>query len=185
MSSYGMVHLITAFMAIAAGAVVLRPPKGTRWHRTFGHLYAMSMLGVITTSFAIYGLTGSPGPFHFAAVVAAVALGGGMITVLFRRPRKGWIEAHAIWMSWSYIGLMAAFAAESLTRFVMPRAASYLESSDLWTAFWIAVGVASFLVIGVGWWITKTILPGVIERTPHAMREERRSLREAEADPTG
>ena len=99
MSSYGMVHLITAFLAIAAGAVVLRLPKGTRWHRTFGHLYAMSMLGVITTSFAIYGLTGSPGPFHFAALVAAVALGGGMITVLFRRPKKGWIEAHAIWMS--------------------------------------------------------------------------------------
>ena len=78
MDSFGMVHLITSFMAIGAGGWVLLIRKGTRWHRTLGHVYAMSMVGVIGSAFAIYDLTGSFGPFHIAAVIGAVTLFGGM-----------------------------------------------------------------------------------------------------------
>ena len=147
MTSYGTIHLITSFMAIGAGGGVVLIPKGTRWHRTLGHLYAMSMLGVLATAFAIYDLTGSFGPFHFAAIAGTITLVGGMWTVLMRRPKKNWIHAHAAWMSWSYIGLMAAFCAESMTRFG---------------------------VMGVGWWLVKTRLPSAVAATPAAMRRDRR-----------
>jgi hypothetical protein len=79
------------------------------------------MIGLIVSALSIYDLTGNFGPFHVAAIVATITLFMGLASVLLRRPRKQWIEAHATWMSWSYIGLIAAFLAESLSRFVMPR----------------------------------------------------------------
>lgn len=176
MTAVGVVHLVFSFVAIGAGSIVVLLPKGTRWHRTLGHLYATSMLGIVVTALSIYDLTGRFGPFHFAALMGAFTLAGGLWTVLARRPRKSWIEAHAIWMSWSYIGLMAAFAAESLTRFVMPRAAGFLDGARLWGVFWASVAVASLAVIVVGWWLVKTRLPGAVENTPAAVRRERAAL---------
>lgn len=176
MTPIGAVHTTFSFVAIAAGAAVLFTPKGTRWHRTLGHLYATNMVGIVVTAFALYTLTGRWGPFHFAAIAGGLTLAGGLYTVLARRPKKDWIAAHAIWMSWSYIGLMAAFASESLTRFVMPRVATFLEGNELWGAFWFAVAAASFSVVAVGYYFVKKRLPSVIAGTPQAMRLERQKL---------
>ena len=82
------------------------------------------MVGVIVTAFSIYDLTGQFGPFHAAAAVSAVSLAGGLYHVLGRQPKYTWIEWHAHWMSWSYIGLIAALTAESATRLIMPRCES-------------------------------------------------------------
>ena len=178
MSSFGMVHLITSFMAIGAGGWVMVIPKGTRWHRTLGHVYAMSMVGVVASALVIYDMTGSFGPFHVAAVIAAVTLFFGLYTVLARRPKKEWITAHAIWMSWSYIGLIAALVAETATRFVMPVLEPYFETNtQAWTVFWLCVGVASFAVFAVGWWLVKNRLAAAVAATPEAMRIERETLR--------
>lgn len=182
MSPLGVLHTTFSFVAVATGAGVMLIPKGTRWHRTMGHLYATTMLGVIVTAFTLFGLLGGFSPFHFAAIVGLVTLAGGMYAVLARRPKKGWIEAHAIWMSWSYIGLLAAFAAESLTRFVMPRMAPYFEGNQLWGMFWTSVAVASLAVFVIGSYVVKTRLPAVIARTPQVIRRERRAL-EAMEDP--
>jgi uncharacterized membrane protein len=166
---------------VGAGAVVVRLPKGTRWHRTFGHLYASSMLGTVVTAFALYNLTGGFGPFHVAAVVGGATLAGGLWTVLGRRPRKTWIEAHAIWMSWSYIGLLAALVSETATRFAMPRVArSFQDSGAVWAVFWGTVVAASVLVLVVGMWVLKHRLPDAIANTPEAMRRERRRLAEVD-----
>lgn len=181
MSETGVLHLVFSFLAIGAGGWVLLIPKGTRWHRTIGHLYGMSMLGVIVTALAIYDLTGTVGPFHVAAAIALVTLTGGMYTVLRRRPKKNWIEAHAVWMSWSYIGLMAAFVAESMTRFVMPRVQPFLEGQQLWGAFWTSVAVGTFVVCGVGARLVKTRLPAAVAKTPQIMRRERARLAEVDA----
>lgn len=179
MSTVGWTHFVFCLVAIAAGAVVVLLPKGTRWHRTWGHLYVWSMVGVVVTALSIYDMTGRPGPFHVAAVVAGLTLLGGMSSVLRRAPRSSWMEAHAAWMTWSYIGLLAAAAAETLSRFVMPLVADTLEHRALWGVFWASVGVATFAVVGVGWWLVKTRLPGALERTPEAMGREQAHLRDA------
>lgn len=182
MSSLGAVHTAFAFLAILAGGVVLRLPKGTRWHRTLGHAYAMSMVGLVVTALFIYRLTGGIGPFHVAAVVAGATLALGLGTVLLRWPRKSWMEAHGRWMSWSYVGLLAAFAAETLTRAVLPLLRPFLREEGLWGAFWGLVAVVSFLVVGAGWWMIDRYLPRAMEGTPEAVGRERRALRE-EASP--
>ena len=99
MDTLGVVHLVFSIIAISAGAVVVMNAKGTRWHRTFGHIYATSMVGLIVTAFSIYDLTGSFGPFHVAASLSAVTLSVGLYHVLARRPQYNWIAWHAEWMS--------------------------------------------------------------------------------------
>ncbi|NNF26823.1 MAG: DUF2306 domain-containing protein [Gemmatimonadetes bacterium] len=176
MTTTGGFHLAFSLIAIAAGAVVLLLPKGTRWHRTWGHGYVWSMVGVIVTSMAMYDLTGRVTPFHFAALVATVTVAGGMWTVLRRRPRGAWIEAHATWMAWSYVGLTAALVAESLTRFVMPVAADRLTTGALWPAFWALVMFGTFGAVAVGARLIRTRLPASIQRAPGAIRRERQEL---------
>lgn len=176
MTPTGTFHVLFSLGALLLGAAVLLLPKGTRWHRTWGQGYAWCMLGVIATSFAMYNLTGRLTPFHLAALVGGVTLAGGMWTVLGRRPRKHWIEAHAIWMAWSYVGLSAALVAESLTRFVMPLIVDTLERNAWWPAFWILVAAGSFGVFAVGGWLIRVRLPAAVKGTPAAMRREREDL---------
>ena len=52
MTPIGAVHFLSSLVAITMGAVVLMLPKGTRWHRTWGHGYVWSMVVVVATSFA-------------------------------------------------------------------------------------------------------------------------------------
>lgn len=162
MTSIGTVHLVFSLLAVIFGAVTLLLPKGTRWHRTWGHGYVWCMLGLIVTALVIYDLTGRVTPFHVAALVALATVGAGMWKALVRRPAHGWVEAHATWMAWSYVGLMAAFVAESLTRFVMPRLADTLEAASLWGAFWVLVGVGSFGAGAVGAWLVRRKLPEAV-----------------------
>lgn len=92
------------------------------------------------------------------------------------------MTAHATWMAWSYVGLLAAFVAESLTRFLMPVAEEWLERSSLWPAFWTLVAVGSFLTMGAGWYFIRTRLARAIANTPAAIRAEREGLRQAAAE---
>lgn len=176
MTPTGTFHLVFSLLAVLLGAVVVLLPKGTRWHRTWGHGYVWCMVGVVATSFAMYNLTGRLTPFHLAALVGGVTIGAGLWTVLGRRPKKHWIEAHATWMSWSYVGLVAALIAESLTRFAMPALAGVLERSSMWPAFWTLVAVGSFGTFAVGAWVIRRRLPDAVRSTPAAIRREREEL---------
>lgn len=181
----GAIHLISAFVTLAAGGWVLLIPKGTRWHRTLGHLYVASMIVLNATALGIYRLTGSFGPFHVFALIAFGTLIMAMATVLMRRPRKSWIEAHAGWMAGSYMGLAAAFVAETSTRLLMPWVAARYEGSTVWILFWSAVAVATAITIGAGVWLIRTRMEAAVAATPDAMRRERdhlRALLDAAAD---
>lgn len=181
MSTLGWVHTVFAVVAMAAGGVVFLLPKGTRWHRTLGHLYGTAMLGLIATAFAIYDLFGGFGPFHVAAVASLVTLAPGLGSVLLRRPRTRWLDWHAGWMVGSYIGLMCAFAAETTTRVVMPAAAPLLPPEVLPTVFWASVALASGAAGALGGRLARRYLTRSIARTPEAMRRERSALRGSEA----
>lgn len=186
MTAAGTVHFTASLLALLAGAIVLRLPKGTRWHRTWGHAYVWGMVGVVATSFSMWNMTGRFTPFHFFAIVAGLTLAAAMYTVLARQPKGRWIEAHAAWMVWSYVGLCAAATAETLSRFVMPIAVELFESSQLLGIFWSVVGLATFVTVGVGALLVRRYLPGAIKATPQAIRRERAELRELEAvDPAG
>lgn len=162
MTSIGTVHFTLSLAALTTGGIVLLQFKGTRLHRWLGYAYALSMVGVVTTSFMLFNLTGRMNVLHWAAIISALTLGAGMFSVRFRRPRALWLQHHAAWMAWSYLGLLGAFVAEALTRFVMPLLLDMLEERQLVGAFWMLVAVATAVTVGVGGRVIRRRLPAAI-----------------------
>jgi hypothetical protein len=107
------------------------------------------MFGVTGTALLIYNLTGEFGPFHALALISLITLILGIAPVLLRWPSGGWIDLHAYFMSWSYVGLVAAAAAETLTR--IPEA-----------PFWWAVVAASGVVVATGAWLIHRSVPKIL-----------------------
>ena len=143
-TTLGAAHFTSALAALALGALVLPERKGTLSHRAMGASYVMAMVAVNLTALTIYRLTGRFGPFHALALLSLATVAWGMRAVL--RRRQGWMHTHYYCMAWSYIGLLAAAAAEIAVR--VPLLAASINSA----APAIAVGVAIaalFTVLGM------------------------------------
>lgn len=149
-SSIGWAHFAFAIAAIAVGGSVGLLRKATRAHVWLGRTYAVLMLGLNATAFMLYRLFGHFGPFHAAALVSLLTIVMGWLPARRRRPAK-WIGLHALWMSWSYVGLLAAAAAETLSR--VPD-----------TPFWGMVVGASLAVVVLGGLVIRARLPWAVER---------------------
>lgn len=116
MNYLGITHLIFAFFALGFGFSTLRKPKGTRLHRKIGWIYTVSMVGLNITALCIFRLFGGFGPFHWMALFSLATVIAAIVPAIRRKPANNWIETHAQLMCWSYVGLLAATAAEILTR---------------------------------------------------------------------
>jgi uncharacterized membrane protein len=147
MSPLGQVHFLTALIALVSGAWVLLRRKGTARHRQVGWLYVASMLALNVSALLIYRLTGTFGPFHFAALISLATLLAGVVQARRRlRGDRNWLPRHYFYMTWSYLGLAAAAVAETATR--LPALQSVAGGPT--AAFWTAVVIASVAVFTVG-----------------------------------
>ena len=90
--------------------------KGTARHRVVGYAYTTAMILLNATSFWMYELYGRFGPFHGAAIASLATIVAGIAPAFLRRPQTEWMGLHAYFMSWSYVGLVAAFIAEIAVR---------------------------------------------------------------------
>lgn len=162
MSTLGWVHLVFALVALAAGTAVILIRKGTRWHRTLGHVYLTCMLAVNITALFIYIKFGVFGPFHWMAIASLLTLLVGMVPVFTRRPKNGWLRLHAGFISGSYVGLVAAAGAETAVR---------LPGTE--EIFGLVVGITTVLIIGIGVYFVQRHLPKAIEHTPARFRKVR------------
>ncbi|MBT5900662.1 MAG: DUF2306 domain-containing protein [Opitutaceae bacterium] len=145
----GLIHTTAAFLAIGLGAIVLLRPKRGRRHRFLGYAFVTTMIVMLVTSFAMYSLTGGFNILHVAAIMSSICLALGLKYAVTRRPQQMWYALHYHWMCWSYVGLLAAFVAETSTRLAMP----YLEARFAgfsYGIFWTIVGVASAAVMFAG-----------------------------------
>jgi uncharacterized membrane protein len=116
MSLVGWVHTILAVVALVAGAFNLLRPKGTPSHRWGGRVFAVSMVGLCGTALAIYRFTGRFNTFHALAFASLLTLAVGLFPVIFKRPRRYWLDMHYFAIGAAYAGLLAAFANELLAR---------------------------------------------------------------------
>lgn len=147
--STGFVHTLTAAIAMISGAIVLLRPKGGQSHRLIGYLYASSMIIMLGTSFAMYRLTGSFNVLHGGAIFSTLTLFIGLKYAITRRPVGQWFIGHYHWMSWSYVGLIAAFFAELSTRLAMPYLAEKFPEMEI-GVFWLMVGLVSAFIVWIG-----------------------------------
>ncbi len=151
MDTLGIVHMTFGSAALALGMGVVALKKGTRIHRTIGHLYFSSMIGLNVTALSIYKLFGVFGPFHALALVSLGYVIFGVMVAVLRRPRRTWVARHAKFMLWSYVGLWAAAVSEITAR--VPG----------WN-FWIAVAIPSTLVAVIGGILIHTRAGAIINR---------------------
>ena len=155
MSGLGAFHLGTALAALSFGAaVLLTAPKGVRRHRQLGWCYVASMLLLNVSALLIYRLFGRFGPFHVAAVLSlATVLLGTVTAIAARRSRQRrapqararWVDHHYHWMTYSYVGLLAAAVAEVATR--VP---AFRPGPGAGSLFGIVVVVSSLAVFAIG-----------------------------------
>ena len=99
---------------------MLLQQKGGSRHRVLGYLYSSALLSVNLSALSVYEQSSGPGPFHVLALISLATLAGGFVPASLRCPRDSWVELHAYFMSWSYVGLLAAGAAQMATKFVGP-----------------------------------------------------------------
>jgi uncharacterized membrane protein len=154
MNILGLLHTGTAIVALIAGAATLLTRKGTRRHRQIGWLYVASMILLNTSALFIYRLFGGFGPFHVGAIFSLVTVTVGVAAAVGARRhrmardpvgRARRVEQHYFWMSFSYVGLLAAAVAETVTRLPALRPAP-----EQGAAFGLAVALSSLVVILVG-----------------------------------
>jgi uncharacterized membrane protein len=143
----GLAHLIIASLAIVIGALVILSRKGTRKHRWLGRGYVFTMVAVNVSALLIYELFGGFGMFHWMALASLLTVLVGYIPTRLRGP--GWKVQHAYFMSGSYVGLIAALTAETLTR-------------TPWLPFFDSVVVASMSVIFVGILLMFRVIPRLL-----------------------
>ena len=114
----GTVHTVLAIASLTLGIMVFLQQKGGGRHRLFGYLYACALLLVNSSALLIYEESSGLGPFHILALISLATLSGGFVPAFLRWPGDSWLEAHAYFMSWSYVGLVAAGAAQMVTMLV-------------------------------------------------------------------
>jgi uncharacterized membrane protein len=116
MDAPGIAHVTFGLASLALGVGVFSLSKGTDAHRAVGALYVLSMFGLNVTVFLIYRVFGGFGAFHVLSLITLALLLAGFGTVLLQRPHKTWLHYHYYFMSWSYVGLLAATATELTVR---------------------------------------------------------------------
>ena len=159
----GTVHVVFAIAALILGATVACRPKGGRWHRTLGYFYAITLLSVNVSALSVYEDSAGVGPFHILAVVSLVTLISGFIPAFLRRPVSSWLDLHAYFMSWSYVGLVAAGVAQIATM-----------SSSL--PGWFAVGLPSILIVIIGGLLIHTRVPKILAALASGRRQPNKDL---------
>jgi len=110
----GLVHVLTALLALLFGTLVVLTRKGTHRHRRIGRWYFAFMLAMNGTALLDYELYGRFGPFHWMALISLATVVAGYLAV--RNRKAYWKTRHAYLMSWSYVGLIAAASAEVASR---------------------------------------------------------------------
>ncbi len=132
----GTVHVVLAITCLVLGAMVFLQKKGGQKHRLLGYLYSSALLLVNLSALTVYQDAAGPGPFHYLALISLATLSAGFITAFLRKPAQ-WMSMHAYFMSWSYVGLVAAGIAQIITEFL-----------PFSTAFTVALPSAVIIAVG-------------------------------------
>jgi uncharacterized membrane protein len=149
MTSLGYFHFATSLVALISGAFVLFRAKGTTMHRRVGWVYVASMVALNASALSLYRLTGTFGPFHMAALISLMTVAAGVVAARQRkRANRTWLRRHYFFMSYSYLGLVAAAIAETATRWPALQEVAGGPTFAFWTTVVIA-SVAVFIVGGI------------------------------------
>jgi uncharacterized membrane protein len=146
LTSTGAFHAALALGCILIGLLQFVTVKGTRVHRALGYGYVYAMLVVDCSALLVYQFTGRFNLLHALAIMNLACIVLAIVPML-RNPRPpGWKILHYYWMSWSYVGLLAAAGTQLVVHSV-----HLVTKAQVWmviTAISILVTMAAYVVIG-------------------------------------
>ena len=138
----GAIHTVLALVGIVVGSIQLLRPKGGSIHRALGYAFVYAMLIADGTAMLIFQFTGRFNILHAGAIANLVCIILAVVPVL-RSPRpSNWKNQHYYWMSWSYVGLLAAAATEVVVR------TSHLATRQ---QAWMVTAATSVVVTVIGY----------------------------------
>ena len=112
----GWVHTVLASVGIVVGAEQVLRRRRDRLHRRLGYVYVVSMVVADCVILTVYRFSGRFNVFHAGALVNLVTIALALRPML-RSPRPTqWRLTHYMWITWSYIGLLAAAVTEFVIR---------------------------------------------------------------------
>lgn len=162
LDAFGLAHAIIGMAALSVGLVVIARAKGSASHRVWGSAYVVAMVLLNASALAMYDLNGRFNTFHLFALLSLATLAAGWIPALVRRPTGQWYARHAMYMAWSYVGLVAAFVSEIATR---------IPAFHVGAAFGVAVAASTLAVVVVGALLIRKQVPRLVstlQRPPAA-----------------
>jgi uncharacterized membrane protein len=146
----GAIHTVLAMLGIVVGLIQLLRPKRGPTHRARGYAFVYAMLVADGTALLVFQFTGRFNILHAGAIANLVCIILAIIPVL-RTPRpSNWKNQHHYWMSWSYVGLLAAAATELVVR------TSHLASRE---QAWAVTAAVSVVVTAIGYIIIDRYRP--------------------------
>ena len=141
----GAIHATLASAAIVLGIVQFLRRKGDSLHRAVGYGYVYAMLIGDGAAMLVYQFTGKLNILHFGVITSLVCIAFGMWPVLRSPRRPNWRTKHYYWISWSYVGLLAAAATELVVR--TGPFASHRQAWAATAAVTLAVTFAGYVII--------------------------------------
>jgi uncharacterized membrane protein len=114
----GAIHSVLAMLCITVGLIQLLRPKRGPGHRARGYAFVYAMLVADGAALLVFQFTGKFNILHVGAIVNLLCVIAAIVPVLCTPRPKNWKNQHYYWMSWSYVGLIAAAATELVVRTV-------------------------------------------------------------------
>jgi uncharacterized membrane protein len=108
----GAIHAVLAISGIAVGLCQFLRPRGGAIHRARGYAFVYAMLIADGTAMLIFQFTGRFNILHIGAMTNLACIVAAMVPMLRSPKPSNWRNQHYYWMSWSYVGLLAATATE-------------------------------------------------------------------------
>ncbi|AWN45276.1 hypothetical protein DK419_02170 [Methylobacterium terrae] len=112
----GAIHTGLAAAGIVLGMVQFLTRKHGSRHRAIGYAFIYALLIADCAALLVFQFTGGFNILHCGALTSLACMAAGMWPVLRSSRRPDWREKHYYWISWSYVGLMAAAATELVVR---------------------------------------------------------------------
>lgn len=117
MTLFGTVHFSLAILCIISGALAIYNQKRSAKHKLPGYVYVVSLLLVNLSALFVFVDSNQFGLFHYLAIISLVTLCAGFIPALTRKPGSTWVNRHAYFMGWSYLGLLSAGIGQIATNY--------------------------------------------------------------------
>ena len=154
----GWIHTILSSIGILVGAEQLLRTRRDRLHRWLGYVYVVAMVTADFAILTVYRFNGHFNAFHVGALANLLCIGMALQPMLATTRPRQWKIKHYMWMSWSYVGLLAA----ALTEFIVRTQPLPGRGASL-----VATVLATSFVCGVGAWVIQRHKPAPVpERAP-------------------